>query len=68
MQKTLLLSALLLSSLPMLWAELSTGLKAPEFSLKHTSGKSLESNVALVLHNAEVGAQLAREIALLKSV
>ncbi|WP_306640095.1 pseudouridine-5'-phosphate glycosidase [Sanyastnella coralliicola] len=35
---------------------------------QHTSGKSLESNVALVLHNAEVGAQLAREIALLKSV
>ena len=40
MQKILLLSALLLSSLPMLWAELSIGFKAPEFSLKDTSGKS----------------------------
>ena len=39
MQKILLLGALLLSSLPMLWAELSTGSKAPEFSLKDTSGK-----------------------------
>ena len=39
MQKILLLGGLFLSSILLLCAELSTGSKAPEFSLKDTSGK-----------------------------